>query len=73
MLELVDKHRLERCAVRRMSSSLITPTMTETIVINNPSPELLKFIEDRQKEKKEKMNEICEKYRKELEDDISNT
>lgn len=47
--------------------------MSKTIVINNPSPELLKFIEDRQKEKKEVMHKICEKYRKELENDTSIT
>lgn len=37
---------------------------TNTIRIPNPSKELVAFIEDAQKRKKEQMEKICEKYRR---------
>lgn len=37
---------------------------TSTIRIPNPSKELVAFIEKAQKQKRERMNSICEKYRK---------
>ena len=37
---------------------------TNTIHIPNPSKELVAFIEDAQKRKKERMEKICEKYRR---------
>lgn len=40
--------------------------MNETVKIPNPSPELLKFIEDKHKEKKEMMEEIRQKYLKQI-------
>lgn len=37
---------------------------TNTIRILNPSKELVAFIEKAQQQKKERMEKICEKYRK---------
>ena len=37
---------------------------TNTIHIPNPSKELVAFIKEVQKEKKERMKKICDKYRK---------
>lgn len=37
---------------------------TNTIRISNPSKELVAFIEKAQKQKKERMQRICDKYRK---------
>lgn len=37
---------------------------TNTIRIPNPSKELVAFIEKAQQQKKERMKEICDKYRK---------
>lgn len=36
---------------------------SETIIIKNPSPELLSFIKEMQIKKEEKRKEIIEKYR----------
>ena len=37
---------------------------TNTIHIPNPSKELVAFIEKAQQQKKDRMDKICEKYRK---------
>lgn len=37
---------------------------TNTIRISNPSKELVAFIKEAQHEKKERMEKICDKYRK---------
>ena len=37
---------------------------TNTIRIPNPSKELVAFIEDAQRQKKERMEKICDKYRR---------
>lgn len=37
---------------------------TNTIRIPNPSKELVAFIEDAQKHKRERMEKICQKYRR---------
>lgn len=37
---------------------------TNTIRITHPSNELVAFIEKAQQQKSERMNEICDKYRK---------
>lgn len=37
---------------------------TDTIKIPNPSKELVAFIKEAQREKKERMKKICDKYRK---------
>lgn len=37
---------------------------TQTIRIPNPSKELVAFIEDAQRQKRERMKAVCDKYRK---------
>lgn len=39
---------------------------TDTIKIPNPSWELVAFIKEAQKEKKRRMKEICDNYRKQF-------
>ena len=39
---------------------------TDTIQIPNPSQGLVAFIEEAQQEKKERMKNVCDKYRKQL-------
>ena len=39
---------------------------TETIQIPNPSKGLVAFIKEAQQEKKERMKNVCDKYRKQL-------
>lgn len=39
---------------------------TNTIRIPNPSKELVAFIEKAQQQKKQRMEEICNKYRKKI-------
>lgn len=57
--------RVSKCRMHTQGrgSNPSYPTMNETIVIRNPSPELLKFIGEQQKRKKEVMDEVCKTYR----------
>lgn len=50
--------------LQNSNETTIDMETTNTIRIPNPSKELVAFIKEAQQEKKERMDKICDKYRK---------